>query len=175
MLAKQHETLISAAEIHNRVRELAREVEKTYSESENLVLVCVLKGAKPFCEALSRELRIPHRTASIQVSSYETGTYLSTGDVAVVQPLDANVTNADVLIVEDIIDTGYSMNTILDIVNHEQPKSVGVCALLSKPSRRVIDVPIDFLGFSIDDHFVFGYGIDVDQQYRELSYIGYFA
>lgn len=174
MLTKQHHTLISATEIHSRVRELAREIENTYSDSSDLVLVCVLKGAKRFCDALSRELRIPHRKAYIQVSSYEAGTYLSEGDVTVVQPLDTDVRDADVLIVEDIIDTGYSMDTVLDIVEDDYPNSVRVCALLSKPSRRVVDVPIDFLGFSIEDHFVFGYGIDVDQQYRDLEYIGYF-
>jgi len=171
---KAHKTLIPTLDIRQRVRELARDIESAYTGSSDLVLVCVLQGAKQFFDALSGELTIPHRRASIRVSSYDTGTYLSTGDVAVTQPLDAPVANADVLVVEDIIDTGYSMRTVLDIIEAEHPHSVKVCALLSKPSRRVVSVPVDFLGFSIDDHFVFGYGIDVDQQYRELNYIGYF-
>ncbi|MEL6268473.1 MAG: hypoxanthine phosphoribosyltransferase [Chloroflexota bacterium] len=166
--------MIPESHLKTRIREMACDIEATYRNSHDLVLVCVLQGAKPFFEQLSAELSIPHRLASIQVSSYGVGTYLSTGNVAVTQPLDADVTNADVLIVEDIIDTGHSMHTILALLAAEKPHSVKVCALLSKPSRRAVSVPVDFLGFSIDDHFVFGYGIDVDQKYRELSYIGYF-
>lgn len=169
-----HKTLISTTQIHKRIQSLAQDIDRAYADSDNLVLVCVLKGAKPFFEALSAQLTVPHRKASIQVSSYGVGTYLSSGDVTLVQPLDADVRGADVLVVEDIIDTGYSMNVILDLICAEEPRSAAVCALLSKPSRRVVDVPVDYLGFSIDDHFVFGFGIDVDQQYRELGYIGYF-
>ncbi|MEM6284244.1 MAG: hypoxanthine phosphoribosyltransferase [Chloroflexota bacterium] len=171
---QSHKTLIPESHLKTRIREMARDIEATYRNSHDLVLVCVLQGAKPFFEQLSAELSIPHRMASIQVSSYGVGTYLSTGDVAVTQPLDADVNGSDVLIVEDIIDTGHSMHTILNLLADERPNSVSVCALLSKPSRRVVSVPVDFLGFSIEDHFVFGYGIDVDQKYRELSYIGYF-
>lgn len=174
MMFESHKTLISANQIQGRVKELARDLETRYADSDNLVLVCVLTGAKQFFDALSAELKIPHQRASVRVSSYATGTYLSTGNVNVMQPINVDLTNADVVVVEDIIDTGYSMRTVLQLVQDGQPKSVAVCALLSKPSRRVVHVPIDYLGFSIDDHFVFGYGIDVDQKYRELNYIGYF-
>ena len=171
---KNHKTLIDTAAIHNRVNDLARQIERDYTHSDKVVLVCVLKGAKKVFQALSYALNIPHETATIQVSSYMPGTYISDGDVSVVKPLNADINGADVVIVEDIIDTGYSMRTILDLLAIENPRSLRVCALLSKPSRRVVDVPIDYLGFSIDDHFVFGFGIDVDQKYRELGYIGYF-
>lgn len=174
MLSKPHKTLISSAQIATRVDTLARQIEATYTGERELVLVCVLTGAKPFFEALSAALRVPHTRASVRVSSYATGTYLSTGNVNVIQPIDADLTGKDVVIVEDIIDTGYSMRTVLELVNAQAPHSAAVCALLSKPSRRVVEVPVAYLGFAIDDHFVFGYGIDVDQQYRELSYIGYF-
>ncbi len=169
-----HKTLITQAQLNHRIRELAAQLDTDYGHSTNLVLVSVLQGAKPFCEALSTAMQTPHHVTSVQVASYGVGTYLSDGDVRVVKPVDASVTGADVVIVEDIIDTGYSMQTVLGLVNEKQPASVAVCALLSKPSRRVVTVPIDYLGFSIEDRFVFGYGIDVDQKYRELSYIGYF-
>jgi len=171
---ENHSTLINEARLQVRVNELARQIERDYADSEHLVLVCVLTGAKKFFEALSYTLQKPHTRASLQVSSYEVGTYLSDGNVQVKQMLDKDVRGKDVLIVEDIIDTGYSMETVLDVVRKEGPKSVGVCALLSKPSRRVVDVQVNYLGFAIDDHFVFGYGIDVDQKYRDLGYIGYF-
>ena len=171
---ENHKTLINADTIHDRVHELARQIERDYAGSDKLVLVCVLTGAKKFYQALSMALRIPFIRASIQVSSYQIGTYLSDGNVRVVHPLNVDVNGADVVVVEDIIDTGYSMNTVLNLIERENPRSVKVCAMLSKPSRRIVDVPTDYLGFSIDDHFVFGYGIDVDQKYRDLGYIGYF-
>ncbi len=169
-----HKTLISPGEIDQRVQQMARQIERDYADSERLVLVCVLTGARQFFDKLSAALRMPHERASIQVSSYGVGTYLSDGDVTVKQPLNADVAGVDVLVVEDIIDTGYSMQTVLDVVWDAAPHSAAVCALLSKPSRRVVDVPVDYLGFAIDDHFVFGFGIDVDEQHRELDYIGYF-
>jgi hypoxanthine phosphoribosyltransferase len=170
----EHKTLIDSAQIYARVHELARTIERDYADSDDLVLVCVLSGAKKFFQALSMALEIPHRQASVKVSSYNVGTYISDGNVTVRQPLNADIRGADVLVIEDIIDTGYSMHTVLDLLAMDAPRTMAVCSLLSKPSRRVIDVPIDYLGFSIDDHFVFGYGIDVDQKYRELGYIGYF-
>lgn len=172
---QNHNTLITENEIADRTRQLARQIERDYADSERLVLVCVLEGAKKFFEALSYTLDMPHLRASIHVSSYDVGTYISDGDVTLKQPLDIDVTGADVVVVEDIIDTGYSMHTVLGEIAKDNPASVAVCALLSKPSRRVVDVPVDYLGFSIDDHFVFGYGIDVDQKYRDLGYIGYFG
>jgi hypoxanthine phosphoribosyltransferase len=174
MQPKSHKTLISAAEIDSRVRQLAATINRDYQHSNDLVLVCVLTGAKPFFDALTKALDIPHRRAAIQVSSYGVGTYTSTGDVMVKQPLNVDVNGADVLVVEDIIDTGYSMRTVINLIEDAGAASTKVCALLSKPSRRVVPVREDYLGFNIDDYFVFGYGIDVDQQYRELSYIGYF-
>ncbi len=172
---QNHNTLITEIEIADRTRQLARQIEREYADSDRLVLVCVLQGAKKFFEALSYTLNIPHARANIQVSSYDVGTYISDGDVTLNQPLDIDVAGADVVVVEDIIDTGYSMDTVLAEIGKASPASMAVCALLSKPSRRVVDVPVDYLGFSIDDHFVFGYGIDVDQKYRDLGYIGYFG
>ncbi len=169
-----HKTLITQPQLHQRIRTLAAEIDTDYATSTDLVLVSVLQGARPFCEALSAALTTPHRLGTVQVASYNVGTYLSDGNVRVVQPLNCNVRGADVIVVEDIIDTGYSMQTVLELLRVEQPASMAVCALLSKPSRRVVDVPINYLGFAIDDHFVFGYGIDVDHKYRELGYIGYF-
>ncbi len=169
-----HKTLIASDVIQNRIRELAATIDHDYAHLQNVVLVCVLTGAIPFFDALSDALTIPHEKASIRVSSYGVGSRLSTGDVQVLQPINMPLYNAHVIIVEDIIDTGYSMQAVLELIDSESPASVSVCALLSKPTRRIVDVPIDYLGFSIEDHFVFGYGIDVDQQYRELDYIGYF-
>ncbi|MDX2163195.1 MAG: hypoxanthine phosphoribosyltransferase [bacterium] len=173
--AKPHKTLIANPQIESRIRALAAEIDAAYAQAAPVVLLCVLTGARPFFEALSAALTIPHTRASVQVSSYgAVGARLSTGDVRIVQPIDVPLHHAHVIVVEDIIDTGYSMRTVLELVDAQRPASVAVCTLLSKPSRRVIDVPLEYVGFSIDDHFVFGYGIDVDQQYRELNYIGYF-
>jgi hypoxanthine phosphoribosyltransferase len=171
---ENHKTLIDTAAIHNRINDLACQIERDYTQSDKLVLVCVLDGARKVFQALSYALNIPHEKAAIQVSSYTPGTYISDGNVNVVKPLNADINGADVVIVEDIIDTGYSMNTILGLLAEQNPRTLKVCALLSKPSRRVVNIPVDYLGFSIDDHFVFGFGIDVDQKYRELGYIGYF-
>lgn len=171
---KPHKTLIPTDAIEQRIQAIAAQIDAAYNGREPVVLLCVLTGALPFCEALSDALTVPHKRATVRVSSYGIGSRLSDGDVRVLQPINVSLHGAHVIIVEDIIDTGYSMQMVLDLVEEQQPATVSVCALLSKPSRRVVDVPEDYLGFSIDDYFVFGYGIDVDQQYRELNYIGYF-
>lgn len=162
-------TLISEAEIQKRVRELGQQISEDYSDREP-VLVCVLKGAALFFADLCRALSIPVRCEFIQLSSYDAKTE-SSGNVQVVQGLNGNLHNADVVVVEDIVDTGQTLNLLIKEIRMSEPASVKVCSLLNKPTRRIVSATIDYLGFEIPDTFVVGYGLDYAQKYRNLREI----
>ena len=164
--------LIPAADIDRRVREMAAEVERDYRAmgSDRLLAVGVLKGSVFFLVELLRHLKLPVAVDFFQTASYGSGT--TAGEVRIKKDVDLSLRGQDVLLIEDIVDTGYTLRTILDLLKFRGARSVKLCALLDKPSRRRIDVPIDYLGFSIDDVFVVGYGLDFDEQYRNLPYIG---
>lgn len=161
--------LIDTDELHRRVRELGREITHAFSGTEALVLVGILRGALYFLADLSRAIDLPVRIDLISVTSY-TGTE-SSGTVTLLKDLDEEIQGKDVLIVEDIVDTGRTLRTLLDHLQGRHPRSLGVCALLDKPDRRIIPVPVDYVGFTIPDHFVVGYGLDYDQSYRNLPHI----
>ena len=135
-----------------------------------LILTGVLKGALFFLADLSREISVPVEIEYMSVSSYGKSTR-SSGVVRILKDLDRNIAGADVLLVEDIVDTGLTLDYLLRILEPRRPRSLKVCSLLEKPARRRVDVPIDYVGFSIPDEFVVGYGLDYDQQYRNLPYI----
>ena len=162
-------TLISEAEIQRRVRELGQQISEDYSSREP-VLVCVLKGAALFFADLFRALSIPVRCEFIQFASYDGGTE-SSGHVRVVQGLNGNLHNADVVVVEDIVDTGQTLSTLMQELEALKPASVKVCSLLNKPTRRIVSATIDYVGFEIPDTFVVGYGLDYAQKYRNLREI----
>ena len=162
-------TLISEAQIQERVRELGQQISDDYSNREP-VLVCVLKGAALFFADLFRALSIPVRCEFIQLSSYDDRTE-SSGRVRTVQGLNANLHNADVVVVEDIVDTGHTLSFLLEEIEALEPASVKVCSLLDKPTRRIVSTPIDYVGFEIPDTFVVGYGLDYAQKYRNLREI----
>jgi hypoxanthine phosphoribosyltransferase len=162
--------LIGPDELTARVRELGREVSDAYRGSVPL-LISVLKGGVVFLTDLMRAITIPHHIDFLQVSSYEGGTK-TTGTVRIESDLGLNVAGRDVLIVEDIVDTGLTLTYLLKQLEIRQPRSLRVCALLSKPAARRIDVPVDFLGFEIPNEFVVGYGLDYEEKYRNLPYIG---
>jgi len=169
--SKRVKCLIPADEIEAKVRELAARISADY-EGKELLLVCVLKGAWVFMADLVRRLTIPVQCDFIMASSYGAGT-VSSGEVKVLFDVRTDPAGKHVLIVEDIIDTGISMPVLIEQIKKRGPASVRVCALLEKPARRRVPVQIDYVGFTIPDKFVVGYGIDWAERYRELPYIGY--
>jgi hypoxanthine phosphoribosyltransferase len=164
------EILITEESIRARTCELGRQISHDYA-GKDLLLVCVLKGAIAFLADLMRQLTIPHEIDFMAISSYGASTE-STGVVRILKDLDTNIEGRNVLIVEDIVDTGRTLNYISQNLRTRHPKSLRICTLLNKPSRREIDIPLDYVGFEIPNKFVIGYGLDFAEIYRSLPYIG---
>lgn len=164
------EVLISEERLHERIRELGRTISDDY-RNQDLLLVAILKGSVIFLSDLMRTLTIPHQIDFMAVSSYGVGARISSGVVRIVMDLATNIEGRNVLIVEDIIDTGQTLDYIVRILRERGPKSLRICTLLNKPSRREVDIPVDYVGFDIANRFVFGYGLDVDEFHRNLPYI----
>ena len=162
--------LIGPDELSARVRTLGLEISDMYRGSVPL-LISVLKGGVVFLTDLMRAITIPHHIDFLQVSSYEGGTK-TTGTVRIMSDLGSNIAGRDVLVVEDIVDTGLTLTYLLKQLEIRGPKSLRVCALLSKPEARRVEVPVAFLGFEIPNEFVVGYGLDYEEKYRNLPYIG---
>jgi hypoxanthine phosphoribosyltransferase len=163
-------TLLDADTIAARIRALGAEITKAY-EGRRLVLICVLKGSFIFTADLARTIDLPMRVEFLGVRSYGEGTS-STGVVQITQDLSKPIEGEDVLIVEDIVDTGLTIAHLLELLGTRKPASLKVCSLLHKPARTRVEVPIDYLGFTIEDRFVVGYGLDWDERYRNLPLIG---
>src|SRR5262245_38486228 len=163
-------TLYTAEQIQARIRELGQEITRDYRDRP-LVLLCVLKGSFVFAADLARAIDLPLRIEFLGVRSYGDDTQ-SSGVVQITQDLTRPIDGADVLIVEDIVDTGLTLSYIREQLRSRAPKSVKICALLHKPARQVKAVPIDYLGFTIEDVFVVGYGLDCAELYRNLGYVG---
>lgn len=162
--------LIGSADVQQRIRQLGTEISRDY-EGRTPILVCILKGAFVFLADLSRCIGIHHEIDFMAISSYHGGTE-STGVVKIEKDLKSNITDRDIIIVEDIIDTGLTMNHLLQLLETRNPRSIRVCSLLDKSSRRVEEVPVSYRGFEIPDEFVIGYGLDYDEKYRNLPFIG---
>ena len=150
---------------------MARAIERDHAGGDPLHLVCVLKGAFVFLADLARALRVPCTLDFLAVSSYAAGT-TTTGEVRLLKDLDVALDGRHVVIVEDIVDTGLTLTYLLEILKARGPKTLRTACLLSKPSRRRVNVPVDYVGFEIEDRFVIGYGLDYAEQYRQLPYIG---
>jgi len=163
------QALISAADIQARVQALAGEIRRDHPHGVHLV--CVLKGAFVFLSDLSRALANGVTLDFIAVSSYGQGS-TSSGQVQLLKDLDSPIEGRDVVIVEDIVDTGLTLSYLQEILRARGPRSIRTACLLSKPSRRKINVTVDYVGFTIEDKFVVGYGLDVDEKYRNLPFIG---
>jgi hypoxanthine phosphoribosyltransferase len=163
------EILVEADDLQRRVVELAAEVSRDY-EGRDLVLVGVLKGAVFFVADLMRSLEVPCELDFMAVTSYGSATD-SSGVVRILKDLDGSIEGRDVLIVEDIIDSGRTLHYLLRNLNARNPKSLEVCALLTKPDRRRVDLPIRYVGFEIPNRFAIGYGLDHDQRFRNLDYV----
>jgi len=165
--------LITREQIAQRISELAAQIREDYRD-RNPLLICVLKGSFVFMSDLIRALGIPMEIDFIKVTSYGSGTTTS-GKVAGFHGLKAWLGDRDILIVEDIVDTGLSMRFLIDLLRRRKPASLKVCALLDKPSRRKTPIYIDYLGFTVPDKFIVGYGLDFDEQFRYLPDVCYLA
>jgi len=167
------ETLVPADDLQRRVRELAEEISRDY-EGRDLVMIGILKGAVLFLGDLMRFLSVPCEIDFMAVSSYGSETD-SSGVVRILKDLDASIEGRDVLIVEDIIDSGLTLQYLLRSLKARNPASLEVCSLLTKPDRRRVDLPIRYVGFEIPNRFVIGYGLDYAQRYRNLDYVAVLA
>jgi hypoxanthine phosphoribosyltransferase len=166
------EILIDEPTLQARVAELGEEISRDYDGEPNLLLVCILKGGVMFLTDLMRHITIPHEIDFLAVSSYGIGARASTGNVRIDMDLRDVVAGKHVLIVEDIIDSGHTLRFVMDMLAARQPLSIKLCTLLDKPSRRTINIPVDYTGFQIEDKYVFGYGLDLDEKWRNLPFIG---
>jgi len=163
--------LIPEHTLRTRVAELGQEINTAYTDEDRVLLICVLKGAFIFLADLIRHLEIRHEVDFMEISSYGAGT-VSSGVVRILLDLGQNIAGRHVLIVEDIVDSGNTLDYVTRNLRTRGPTSLRVCTLLSKPSRREIDIPLDFVGFEVPDEFVIGYGLDFAEEYRNLPFIG---
>jgi hypoxanthine phosphoribosyltransferase len=161
--------IVTQEQMRSRIRELGKQISSDYA-GKDLVLVGVLKGAYAFFADLARAIRIPVRVDFIIVTSYGTRTKTS-GKVKLVTELTETIKDREVLLVEDIVDSGLTVQYLTKALAKQKPKSIKVCTLLSKPERRVVDVPVQYIGFKIPNLYVVGYGLDYQQQYRNLPYL----
>ena len=169
-MAEKIKVLISEEEVDARIRELGEKISKEY-EGKQIHLICVLKGGVFFMCELAKRITVPVSMDFLCVGSYGDGTK-SSGVVRLAKDLDESIENKEVLIVEDIIDSGNTLYYLMDVLRQRKPASLRLCTLLDKPDRRVKDVHVDWTGFEIPDEFVVGYGLDYAQKYRNLPYIG---
>jgi len=165
------EILIDEDALQARIKELGTEISNDYTDG-NLLLICILRGGVPFLVDLSRHITSLHKMDFMAVSSYGVGRRESSGTVRVTFDLQTDIHDKDVLLVEDIVDSGHTISSVLEMLKLRQPRSLKVCALLDKPERRESEVDIHYRGFSIPNKFVFGYGLDIDEYYRNLPFIG---
>ncbi len=166
------EILIPEDKLQARIAELGIEISRDYQDSKQLLLVAILRGAVMFLSDLSRHITVPHAMDFMAISSYGAGNRNSTGMVRITMDLNTNIYDRDVLIVEDIIDSGNTLSYVLELLSTRKPRSLNICTLLNKPERREVEVPIRYTGFDIPNKFVFGYGLDLDELYRNLPFIG---
>lgn len=165
------EVLIDPDTLQRRIQELGEQISKDY-EGKKLLLVCILRGGVMFLTDLMRSIRIPHAIEFMAVSSYGVGGRHSSGQVRITFDLNTDISEWDVILVEDIIDSGHTLHSVLELLSIRQPKSLSVCALLDKSERREVEIPLKYIGFEIPNKFVFGYGLDIDDFYRNLPFIG---
>lgn len=169
-MAETIRELVSEKNVDKRIEELGKKISEDYAGKE-IHLICVLKGGVFFMCELAKRISVPVSMDFMSVSSYGDDTK-SSGVVKIVKDLDESIDGKDVLIVEDIIDSGRTLYYLIDILKKRNPKSIHLCTLLDKPERRVRDVKVDYIGFNIPDEFVVGYGLDYAQKYRNLPFIG---
>ncbi len=163
------EILVSSDQLQTRIKEMGDQISRDYA-GQTLHLICILRGGVLFLTDLMRHITVPLTIDFMAVSSYGVNRQ-STGQVRITLDLERQIQNLNVMLVEDIVDSGYTISAVLDVLRTRHPRSLRVCTLLDKPERREVDVPIDYRGFSIANKFVFGYGLDMDEYYRNLPFI----
>ena len=163
--------LFSEEEIKARIKELGKQITEDYKDAKSLIVIGILKGSCLFYADLIREIDLPIEIEFMSVSSYQDST-MTSGEVKIVKDVGTSVALKHVLFVEDIIDTGFTMSKVMEMFEERGAASVKLCSMLSKPERRKVEIDIDYLGFTIPDEFVVGYGLDYAQKYRNLPYIG---
>ncbi len=169
-MADKVTTLIPEEEVEKRVREIAAEISRDLN-GEEVLLICILKGSVFFTCELAKRITVPVKLDFMSVSSYGDGT-VSSGRVKIIKDLDDSVEGKNVIVVEDIIDSGHTLSHLMALLKVRNPKSIRLCTLLDKPSRREESVNVDYVGFKIPDAFVVGFGLDYQQKYRNLPYVG---
>ncbi len=165
------EVLLSEEQVSAKVAQLGVQISTDYA-GRQLTLVSVLKGSLPFMADLMREITIPVRIDLMEVSSYGGTSTESSGLVRIIKDLSASIDGDDVLLVEDIIDTGLTLNYLIRYLRGKNPRTLRICTLLDKPARRLVEIPVDYIGFTIPDQFVVGYGLDYGELYRNLRFVG---
>ena len=165
------EMLLDEQTVARRVAELGRQISNDYQGQEPL-LVCILKGGVVFLVDLIKSIDIPHAIDFMSVSSYGVGARESTGAVRIIMDMEENIDGRHVLIIEDIVDSGRTLHYIYNLIKARNPASLRICTLLNKYERREVDVPLDYVGFDIPNKFVFGYGLDLDEKFRNLKFVG---
>jgi hypoxanthine phosphoribosyltransferase len=165
------EVLIPADRLQQRIQELGAEISRDY-EGQDLMLICILRGGVMFLTDLMRAITVPHTVDFMAISSYGAGVRQTSGQVRISLDLSSSVEGRNVMLVEDIIDSGHTIASVLELLSARRPQSLKVCTLLDKAERREAYVPIDYCGFVIPNKFVFGYGLDLDEYYRNLPFIG---
>lgn len=169
-MAERIKVLLTEEEVDRRIQELGDQISSDYA-GKQVHLVCVLKGGSFFMCELAKRITIPVSLDFMSVSSYGRGTE-SSGAIKIIKDLDEPLKDKNVIVVEDIIDSGRTLSRLLELFKNRNPESLRLCTLLDKPERRVVDVKVDYTGFCIPDQFIVGYGLDYDQRYRNLPYIG---
>ncbi len=169
-MAERIKVLLSEEEVDRRIQEIGEQISRDY-EGKQVHLVCVLKGGSFFMCELAKRITVPVSLDFMSVSSYGSSTK-SSGVVKIVKDLDEPLKDKEVIVVEDVVDSGRTLSYLLEMLRDRGPRSLRLCTLLDKPDRRVVDVDVDYTGFQIPDKFVVGYGLDYDQRYRNLPYIG---
>ncbi len=165
------EVLIDQITLQARIVELGQQISQDYEGQPPPLLICILKGGVMFLSDLTRHISVPHEIDFLAVSSYGKGARESSGEVRIDMDLSGRVQGRHLLLVEDIIDSGHTLHFVLDVLKARKPASVRLCTLLNKPSRRTVEINIDYVGFTIEDKFVFGFGLDLDEKFRNLPFI----
>lgn len=166
------DVLIDEATLQKRIAELGAQISRDYADCEDLLLLCILKGGVMFLSDLSRHIQTPHMIDFMAASSYGVGARQASGSVRIDMDLRMDVKGKHVLVVEDIIDSGYTLSFVIKTLQNREPASLRLCALLNKQSRREVDIEVDYIGFDIENKYVFGYGLDLDERFRNLPFVG---
>ena len=166
------EVLIDEPTLQKRIAELGQQISRDYADIDNLILICILKGGVMFLTDIMRHISVPHEIDFMAATSYGVGIRASSGTVRIEMDIKSNIEGRNVLIIEDIIDSGHTLSFVIEVLKARHPATLKLCTLLNKASRREVDIDPDYVGFDIENKFVFGYGLDLDEKFRNIPFIG---